>query len=363
MHHKFGTARALWRSTSVYLLFAGIASVSHAQSSVTLFGGIDLGIRTVHNPSGTTNGMYSGGNYTSRWGLRGVEDLGGGLKASFWLESTILADTGSVTASQMFDRRSTLSLSSHVGEIRLGRDYTPAFRGYGTAEVFDFSGSASMTTLYSGSASTVLSRAFKGKTSSNGRTNNSVGYFTPNTLGGFYLNAMVSKGEDSSVSGDYDYRGLRIGYDKGPLHVNVFAGSTDIKHSSSNYLIRGVAGAYKFSHFKLTAAAVDMRFEDAKQSNYTLGLLVPVGAHQIKATWHRINQKGRAANGDSIGGNDADMVAIGYVHSLSKRTALYSTVSFLHNHGQAKFDISGAAPGAPAGSNSRGMEIGMRHTF
>lgn len=363
MHSSFGTARALWRSASLGLLCAGMAGASYAQSSVTLFGGVDLGVRTVHNAAGTINGVYSGGNYTSRWGLRGVEDLGGGLKASFWLESTIFADTGSVTANQMFDRRSTLSLSGSAGEIRLGRDYTPAFRGYGIAEVFDFSGSASMTTLYSGSASTVLSRAFQGKTSSNGRTNNSVGYFTPNTLGGFYLNAMVSKDDGGNVSGDYNYRGLRIGYDKGPLHANVFAGSTDIKHSSSNYLLRGAAAAYKFSLVKLTAAAVDMRFQDARQTNYTVGMIWPVGVHQIKAVWHHIDQKGKAANGASIDGNDADMLAIGYVHNLSKRTALYGTVSLLHNHGQAKFDISGAASGAPAGGKSRGLELGLRHTF
>lgn len=347
---------------SVSVCFAALSYAAHAQSQVTLFGAVDLGVRTVHNDAGTTTGMYSGNNYTSRLGFRGEEDLGGGMKASFWLESTLTADTGTMPT-QFFDRRSTLSLSGPMGEVRLGRDYTPAFRGYATAEVFDFAGAASMTTLYSGTASTVLNRAFKGKTSSNGRTNGSIAYFTPNTFGGFYLNAMASNSGDGNASGDFDYRGLRIGYNKGPLHVNAFAGSTDIKPAGDNYRIRGAAAAYKFSHAKVTAALVDMRYQDARQTNYTVGMIWPMGVHQIKAAWHHINQAGKAANGMPINANDADMLAVGYVYSLSKRTALYGTLAYLNNKGQASFTISGAAPGAPAGSSSRGAEFGVRHLF
>ena len=347
---------------SVSICFAALGCAAQAQSQVTLFGAVDLGVRTVRNDAGTLTGMYSGNNYTSRLGFRGEEDLGGGMKASFWLESTLNADTGTMPT-PFFDRRSTLSLSGPLGEVRLGRDYTPAFRGYATAEVFDFAGAASMTTLYSGTASTVLSRAFKGKTSSNGRTNGSIGYFTPDTFGGFYLNAMVSQSGNGSASGDFNYRGLRVGYNKGPLHVNAFAGSTEIKPAGDNYHIGGAAGAYTFSLAKVTAALVDMRYQNARHRNYTLGLVVPVGRHEVKAVWHHIDQSGRAANGASIDANDADLLAIGYVHNLSTRTALYGTLAYLKNKGQAGFAISGASPGAPAGGTSRGAEFGIRHLF
>jgi predicted porin len=355
-------ARALHISVAACL--ACLAGQAQAQSKVTLFGGVDLGLRVVNNEAGTTKRMYSGNSYTSRLGFRGEEDLGGGLKAGFWLEGTVNAATGAITGSQMFDRRSTVSLSGRWGEVRLGRDYTPAFRGYGAAEVFDFAGAASMTTLYSGTASTVLSRAFKGKTSSNGRTNGSVGYFTPNTLGGFYLNAMYSHSGDGSVSGDYDYRGLRIGYDKGPLHANAFAGFTDIDRSGNGYRIRGAALAYTVAtRAKVTAAVVDMRHLDARQTNYTLGLIWHLGVHQLKATWHHIDQAGRDANGAPVTANDADMLAVGYVHNLSKRTALYGTLAYLHNKGQAKFSITGEAAGARAGGSSRALDVGIRHVF
>ena len=63
----------------------------------------------------------------SRWGIRGTEDLGGGLYAGFWLESAVLPDTGAAQAA-FWGRRSTVSLGSKdYGELRLGRDYTPTF--------------------------------------------------------------------------------------------------------------------------------------------------------------------------------------------------------------------------------------------
>lgn len=344
------------------LCFIAAAQSSHAQSALTLFGGVDLGVRMVNNSAGTTKGMNSGNNYTSRWGLRAQEDLGGGHKASLWLESTINADTGSSNP-QFFDRRSTVALSGDWGEVRMGRDYTPVFRGYGIAEVFDFAGLASMTTIYNGSASTVLSRAFKGKTSSNGRTNGSLQYFTPDSLGGFHLSAMLSHGGDGNVSGDHDYKGLRVGYSCGPWQTAAFAGSTEIRISGGNYRIRGGSAAYRLGTGKLTAGVVTMRYLDARQTNYTLGLIWPLGIHQVKATWHHIDQAGRNAAGASIDRNDADLMAIGYVHNLSKRTALYGTLAFIRNRGQASFSITGESMGARPGGNARGLELGLRHMF
>lgn len=349
------------RITTAMCLATAVHS-SYAQTGLVLFGGVDLGVRTVSNSAGSTHGMYSGNNYTSRWGIRSEEDLSGGNKASLWLESTINADTGS-TGTQLFDRRSTVSLSGHWGEVRMGRDYTPVFRGYGIAEVFDFSGLASMTTIYSGSASTVLSRAFKGKTSSNGRTNGSLQYFTPDSFGGFYLNAMVSHSGEGNASGDFNYQGMRVGYDRGSWQAAAFAGQTKIKSTNDNYYISGAALAYRFGVGKLAAGLVDMRYLDSRQTNYTLGIVWPVGLNQIKATWHHIDQSGRNAAGASINRNDADLLAIGYVHNLSKRTALYGTLAFIRNKGLASFGITGEAASAQPGGNSRGFELGLRHTF
>src|SRR5258706_15377894 len=116
--------------------FAGVAS---AQSNVTLFGIVDLSAKSVKNGSNDAlRTMATDGINSSRLGFRGVEDLGGGMSAGFWLEAGLAADAGNLGGSNglaaptngsanTFNRRSTVSLMGGFGELRLGRDYTPAF--------------------------------------------------------------------------------------------------------------------------------------------------------------------------------------------------------------------------------------------
>lgn len=107
--------------------FAGVAS---AQSSVTLFGIVDLNGRSIKNGSTTQKQQVSNSLNSNRLGFRGTEDLGGGMFAGFWLEGAMNNDSGEGTATgggQNWQRRSTVSLGGRFGEIRLGRDYTPSF--------------------------------------------------------------------------------------------------------------------------------------------------------------------------------------------------------------------------------------------
>jgi predicted porin len=103
-----------------------------AQSSVTLYGLVDAGIEYVSHAGPTGSSvvkMTSGGKNTSRWGLRGSEDLGGGLKAIFTLESGIAIDTGKLdTDNTLFDRRAWVGLQDKtLGSIRMGRDFTTTY--------------------------------------------------------------------------------------------------------------------------------------------------------------------------------------------------------------------------------------------
>src|SRR5512137_1852988 len=137
--------------------FAGAAS---AQSSVTLFGVVDVNMRYVNNDS-TAYSLSQDGMASSRLGFRGVEDLGGGMKASFWLEGALGPDTGTGTSSYgsgsttgpgglMFRRRSTVSLSNQWGELRLGRDYTPTFWNWTVFDPFGTNGVGAATNLVLG---------------------------------------------------------------------------------------------------------------------------------------------------------------------------------------------------------------------
>ena len=125
------------KKSLVALAALAVVSAASAQSSVTLFGVVDAMVGSYKTDSiGTATKMNTSGLSSSRLGFRGVEDLGGGMSAGFWLEAGINPDSGigqgSTTNNQasttnngglVFNRRSTLSLMGGFGEVRLGRDY------------------------------------------------------------------------------------------------------------------------------------------------------------------------------------------------------------------------------------------------
>src|SRR5437868_11068568 len=196
------------------LTSAGIAS---AQSSVTLFGVVDAAVSNYTNNSQTPLGnryttsqtkLTNSGYNSSRLGFRGTEDLGGGLAASFWLEAGLNNDdgTGAATGGGLaFNRRSTVSLSGAFGEVRLGRDYTPTFWN---DTVFDPFGTNGVGTNLISTANGFSSNGARtgGFTANQNyvRASNSIGYFLPPNLGGFYGQVMYSFNEKTS----YDPGGL-----------------------------------------------------------------------------------------------------------------------------------------------------------
>ncbi|MGL4576216.1 MAG: porin, partial [Burkholderiaceae bacterium] len=120
------------KSLLAVAVFGALASAgAQAQTSVTLFGVVDAAVARISASGGANRtGMTNSGLNSSRLGVRGTEDLGGGLKAGFWIEGQLQNDTGTGNATGgglNFQRRSTVSLMGGFGELRLGRDYTPIF--------------------------------------------------------------------------------------------------------------------------------------------------------------------------------------------------------------------------------------------
>ena len=147
--------------------FAGVAS---AQSSVTLYGTVDLSAKYVKNDGSARRvSLSQDGINSSQLGFKGVEDLGGGLKAGFVLLAGVNADTGTTNA-QFFNRRATVSLMGGFGEVRLGRDYTPTFWN---DTIFDAFGTVGL-----GDSTHVLQMP----TASFVRANNTIGYFLPSNI-------------------------------------------------------------------------------------------------------------------------------------------------------------------------------------
>lgn len=339
--------------SSAVLAAAAVSAVSaQAQSSVTVFGVVDAAVREVKNGGNTVSQLASGGMNSSRLGFRGVEDLGSGLRASFWLEHGFNVDTGLQTDSSRFwNRRATVSLAGGFGEVRLGRDFTPTYTGYADFDAFGDNGVAAAGKFADrlGSNADTLTRA-----------DNQVSYFLP-ALGGVYGQVSVAAGEGTAGK---KYTGGRLGYNAGPLNVSVAYGETEVTPvaGSDKHKVLSVGAWYDFGIVKVVGYFNQDKLASMKLDTYSIGANVPVGQGTIRAQYTSANASGRNGNGAAIDANDANQIALGYVHALSKRTSVYATVARVDNEGAAAYAVSGT-PAAVAGAKSTGYELGLRHAF
>ncbi len=333
--------------------FAGSAM---AQSSVTLFGVVDLAVGNVDNDGGGSKYlMTTNGNASSRLGVRGVEDLGGGLRAGFWLEGDLSADNGTASTSNFWGRRSTLSLISNWGELRLGRDYTPTYNNFSAWDPFG-------TVGFAGAGQIVLEVAGQFLGSSYAtfvRADNSIGYILPAGLGGLYGQAMVSAGE--GVVGN-KYYGGRLGWASGPFNVGGAYSQTEVPLGDMGLTLWNLGGSWDFGFMKLSGYYGSIELDNAgDQTNWYVGAWVPFGPWTIKGSYGSVE---RDANLASRSG-DATMWALGFTYDLSKRTVLYGTYSSIDNDGNVNFRVFGGAnaPTQALGGDSTGWQFGVRHSF
>lgn len=331
------------KKSLIALAVLAASGAAMAQSSVTLWGIVDLNYRSVSQGGKSVASMSQDGIASSRLGFRGTEDLGGGMKASFWLEGALQPDVGTSAALQ-FQRRSTMSLEGGFGEIRLGRDYTPTFWTHTVYDPFGTNGVGSSLNTFNvlGSGATTAVRA-----------NNSFGYFSP-TVGGLQLQAMATLKENKNVNDPNEYTGVRVTYNAGPLSAAVATATEGASAAGASFKRTNVGVAYNMGVARPMFQYTTAKFGATKVNHYLVGAVVPMGATNLKASYVR---------SDYTGTNDATQLAIGADYNLSKRTALYATYARISNDGAATFGLSPNAGAAAAGGSSRGFEVGMRHSF
>lgn len=353
------------KKSLIALAAMAAAGVASAQSSVTLFGIVDATVQRISNSGGANVTRLTNSGYnSSRLGFRGTEDLGGGMSASFWLEATANTDDGSGGATNTnnqatgatggggltFNRRSTVSLAGNWGELRLGRDYTPQFWNLTVFDPFGTNGVGTTQTL---------SSIITGPTAV--RASNSIGYFLPRNLGGFYGQIQYYMGENLSTAVNDDDGtgiGLRVGFASGPFNVALAMSRTE--YAAGDVQQNNLGGQYDFgmakvmSHF--TWDENDAIGADGR--GWLIGGLIPVGAGEIRLSYSQY----RTDFGAGVEPKSRK-IALGYVHNLSKRTAVYATYARVRNSGGAASPVIGGA-GAPAiNGNSSGFDLGLRHSF
>ena len=349
---------------SLVALAALAATGAFAQSSVTLFGILDATIAVGNGDTSNKTQLTNSGLNSSRLGFRGVEDLGGGLKASFVIEGAVNNDNGTGGTSNLnnqatgagpaaagsqgftFNRQSIVSLLGSFGEIRLGRDYTPQFWSFSVYDPFGTNGvgttqalNSSLTSANGGGFTTI-------------RATNTIAYLSP-TVGGFGVWVQTYFGENASNAASQagDGTGIRVAYDNGPLSLAA-AFSKTTTGVGTNVTTTNFGASYDLPFAKLMAFYnTDSNTGLADLKSYDVGALVPAGPGTIRFAFSS------ADNGTA----KTDKWAIGYVYNFSKRTALYGTFASLSNSGGAAQSLNGAV--TPANGASTGIDLGIRHVF
>jgi predicted porin len=355
------TAVEVWGPTCT-LLLAGVTAVSPsiaaAQATVRVFGNIDLNLTYSKVPGASNLAMDQGGYLLpSRFGFRGDEQLGGGLAASFWLEAALLPDTGATAGA--FTRRSTISLSSKdLGEIRLGRDYTPTFWNVSSFSPFGTVGAGGSSNIIEGWPLGL------GRATTQQRASNAVGYFLPPDLGGAYGQFMAAA--DEGIEGAR-YSGGRLGYEAGPWNVAAAFGRTQAAAlgavappSRRAYETANLGGTYDFGDGRVYAFRNRQELGYERQTSTLVGVAIPAWGGTVKATIARSVLSTRSApTSDRI----ARQVALGYAYPLSKRTVLYGAWSRIVNKGDAAYVTGDTSPEGISGGISSALQVGINHAF
>jgi predicted porin len=353
------------KKSLIALAVLATAGVASAQSSVTLFGIVDATLAYGHGSVSNKTQLTNSGYNSSRLGFRGTEDLGGGMSASFWLEAGLANDDGQGAATNSnnqasgvgaavpgrqgltFNRRSTVSLAGGWGEVRLGRDYTPQFWNLTVFDPFGTNGVGTAQTLNSIITGVTAIRA-----------SNSIGYFLPGNLGGFYGQVQYYLGENPSVPSatkkDGNGLGARVGFANGPFNVALALSRT--KYSTGDVQQNNIGGEWNFG---LAKAQAEYSWDKndalvAKARGWLLGALVPVGAGEIRVAYSTYKLRSGSEP-------RTNKLALGYVHNLSKRTALYATVARVSNKGGAAQALNGSV--TEVNGKSTGYDFGIRHSF
>ena len=354
-------------NTGLLAMFAlsSLAGTANAQSSVTLFGLVDMGLRIDQTSGGRTASLQSGMGSGSRFGFRGVEDLGGGLKALYWLEAGFQADTGVLTsngaASPGFGRQSYVGLSSNTwGDVTLGRQYTPIFNlmaGRVDPLGFGFLGG--------------LTNSIGLQAGAPARADNAVVYASPE-LAGFRGELMWSFGESSvaNVPGKAgEQRGASISYRRPSFEIGYAyhetQGTRDV--SVTPHQRRQAIGSVIDFDFAKLHLAYSTNKNDAlgaaliDRRNYGIGVSVPMfGAGKFIAQYQKSDDR-RSADAD------VQQLSLTFDYFLSKRTDVYASVAKTDNRNSAAFgltDATNATLGSIApGSNPSALQVGVRHRF
>lgn len=369
------------------LCCAGVAS---AQSSVTVYGIVDAAVTVINNQAGGTKTALEAGQLaTSRWGFKGTEDLGGGLKANFMLESTLANDTGGAGAgfgptatvpsssftqgggsTSLFDREATVGLSGGFGSVNLGRQNMLGVNSIGLADPLGLAhAGTNPNVVYSALNSGSL---FGGYGTNNGgtelRQNNSVKYVSP-VMSGFIGAAMYGFGEKAGDNSASSYAALSGVFTDGTSGVALaYAKLKEATGSNMNLIGGGAKYVMNPVTFKLTYAQSEVDgassvavFRNRKIAVTGLGIDYALSAATtLTGAYYNTKQSGSV-----LGSGKADQYIVLGKYALSKRTTAYGSLTYAKAGSATNPADLQMAAGLVGGGNDNATRVafGVLHSF
>jgi len=325
--------------------FAGAAS---AQTSITIYGSFDGGIRNQTNVNDAGNSkltMGSNGTYNSnRIGFKGVEDLGGGLNAHFALETGFNTGTGALdnATNRLFNRTASVGIGGPWGSVDLGRQYSVNFKTIGAYDPFNYK--------YTG----IIPLAGQGGLT---RLDNDIQY--AGTFGGVTVRAEYALGEVAGSTGNNSTQAIGASYAGGPFSVGA-AYTTGKRGPTQDQTLNNwtVGGAYATGPFRVALGYADLKQNvvgnvDTRQKDWWLGgsyNITPAAA--LSAAYYET--KATAAAGFD---GKRKLFIVGATYALSKRTNFYADID------NSKFSGSLRVPGTTNQTTTTGVSVGINHLF
>jgi len=306
------------KKSLIALAVLAASGAAMAQSSVTLYGRLDASLGqtgAVPVASLSQTGINSSAKNTTYWGMKGSEDLGGGLKANFVLQSGFAIDTG-VGNAGLFEREAHVGLAGGFGEVALGRQYTSFHSSMGDTDM-----------LWDNNFAVAGTVSGVGVAAQGVRASNSIRYDSPK-FGGVTASVTLGFGEDKGATGNVgdatNHVSFNVKYAAGPVMVTYAHQENKLAQANlttaqvtNKYDIIG--GTYDFGAAKINAAYNKAKDGTQNDTEYQVGVTVPMGAFAFGVGY---------SAGKSTASGLADLESKGFAMSaqydLSKRTSLYA---------------------------------------
>ena len=295
------------KKSLIALAVLAVAGAASAQSSVQLYGIADVwvGSEKVTGAKAVTK-VESGGISGSRWGIKGSEDLGGGLKAIFTLEQGFALDTG--VAASGFNREASVGVAGNFGEVKLGKVWT-AYDDVQAASnpVFD-------------SALTPSAKAFA-STGYMANPSNGVKYTSPSYAG---FNGIVSYAFDEKTAGNAEVSAVALQYANGPFAAAVAYQTEQAVGSANSTDYTNLNASYNLGVVTLKGVYAQREVDNgSKDQEYQIGVDYPLASNLILSAGYAYSENENAAG---VKQSDNSGLGLAAAYLLSKRTTAYAGV-------------------------------------